>query len=170
VAFASQWLVAAISGKQPYSWMLSIGELRLQQRRPMTHLYSYPYGDCGPDHWWSWPILKITAKRIVIGGWHYGAHHLDRQQVEAGKCYRPDKMYTEDQKRATDPEGKLAVMPIPYDPETFAPKPDPEPTPELLEFAKALAEDWFRQHLDDAPMSIYRSPSLDDSMASAERI
>jgi hypothetical protein len=118
----------------------------------MTHLYSYSYSDCGPDHWWSWPILKITAKRIIIGGWHYGAHHLDRQQVEAGKCCRPDKMYTEDQKRAKDPEGKLAVMPIPYDPATFVPKPDPEPTPEQLEFAKTLAEDWFRQHPDGTPI------------------
>jgi hypothetical protein len=118
----------------------------------MTHLYSYSFGDCGPDYWRAWPILKITAKRIVIGGWHYGEHHLDRQKVEAGECYRPDKMYTEDQKRAIDPEGKLAVKPIPYDPATFAPKPDPEPTPEQLEFAKTLAKNWLRQHPDGKPI------------------
>jgi hypothetical protein len=121
-----------------------------------SYLYSYCYGECGPDYWHSWPILKITPKRIILGGWHYGEHHLDRQKVEAGDCHRPEMMYTEEQKRAKDPEGKLEIIPVPYDPDKFAPKPESEPTPEQLEFAKTFAEDWFSKHPDGKPSDCSR--------------
>ena len=50
-----------------------------------SYLYSYCSGECGQDYWRSWPILKITFKRIIIGGWHYEEHRLDRQKVEVAK-------------------------------------------------------------------------------------
>jgi hypothetical protein len=86
----------------------------------VNYLYSYCSGECGPDYWRSWPILKITPMRIIIGGWHYEEHRLDRQKVEAGNCYRPERMYTEEQMRREDPEGKLEIVPLPHDRDMFS--------------------------------------------------